>query len=44
MPFIGRAIESAYGTNYLDKENLFPLSIDDNAARYAIEKLDKFFS
>lgn len=44
MPFIGRAIGSANGVNYLDEDNQFPLSIDDNAARYAMEKLDKFFS
>lgn len=42
MPFIGRAIGSAIGVG-LDEDNQFPLSIDDNAARYAMEKLDKFF-
>ena len=44
MPFIGRAIGSLNGIAYLDEDNQFPLSIDDNAARYAMENLDKFFS
>jgi hypothetical protein len=43
MPFIGRAIGNANGKDYLDESNFFPLSIDVNAARYAMEKLDKFF-
>lgn len=43
MPFIGWAIGIANGTNYLDNGNLYPLSIDDNAMRYAMENLDRFF-
>lgn len=44
IPFIGRAIGIANGIDYLDKDNLFPLAINDNAARYAMENLDRFFS
>jgi len=44
LPFIGRAIAKAKGDVSLDIESKFPLSIDENALRYAAYKLEKFYS
>ncbi|WP_158829356.1 hypothetical protein [Mucilaginibacter lacusdianchii] len=43
LPFIERAIARVKGDNFLNSGGKFPLSIDENALRYAAYKLDKYF-
>jgi hypothetical protein len=42
-PFLGRALGKERGREYLDDENLFPLTKDENAMRYAALEMDRYY-
>lgn len=43
IPFIGRAIAKIRNEHYLDITRMYPLRLDENATRYAMHKLEKYY-